>query len=270
MAFSHAVPDVQALLATRAASCDPLVIHWPEGIAAQGRGAPPVPPLDRHRPDDPRRAAASRCPTVVQRRRAVRRCPACRCATRSTPPTRRRRRRRQYYEMLGHARHLAQGLEGGGGARPDQSAWATSTRTAGSCSTPTRTAPRRTTSPSRAPREGARSSSRPWFDEAKENNVLPLDDRTAFELDHAGGPQWRCRRATRYTYYPGTTEVPRASAANTAAVSYKILAEVELTPDSAGRDLRAGLALRRAHAVHQGQAAVLRLQLPRHPARAAR
>jgi hypothetical protein len=38
----------------------------------------------------------------------------------------------------------------------------------------------------------------------------------------------------QYTYYPGTTEVPQASAANTLNVSYRILAEVEFTEDSQG------------------------------------
>jgi hypothetical protein len=38
----------------------------------------------------------------------------------------------------------------------------------------------------------------------------------------------------QYTYYPGTSEVPEASAANIINVSYKILAEVELTRDSQG------------------------------------
>jgi hypothetical protein len=36
------------------------------------------------------------------------------------------------------------------------------------------------------------------------------------------------------TYYPGTTEVPEASAANVHGVSYKVLAEVELTAESEG------------------------------------
>ena len=43
--------------------CDPLVIHWPKGIKARGRGAPPVPPLDRHRARRSSTPAASRCPT---------------------------------------------------------------------------------------------------------------------------------------------------------------------------------------------------------------
>ena len=38
----------------------------------------------------------------------------------------------------------------------------------------------------------------------------------------------------QYTYYPGTTEVPERSAANVHGVSYKVLAEVELTPTSVG------------------------------------
>jgi hypothetical protein len=38
----------------------------------------------------------------------------------------------------------------------------------------------------------------------------------------------------QYTYYPGTTEVPGRSAANVHGVSYKVLAEVEVTPDTQG------------------------------------
>jgi hypothetical protein len=38
----------------------------------------------------------------------------------------------------------------------------------------------------------------------------------------------------QYAYYPGTSEVPEASAANTINVSHKILAEVECTADSQG------------------------------------
>ena len=38
----------------------------------------------------------------------------------------------------------------------------------------------------------------------------------------------------QYTYYPGTSEVPEASAANTINVSHRILAEVEFTPDAQG------------------------------------
>jgi arylsulfatase len=72
-----------------------------------------------------------------------------------------------------------------------------------------------------------------WLAEAKKYGVLPLNDLNfvAFrELEYkvtapAGG---------RYVYYPGTTEVPEASAARTLGASFKILAEVELTSDSQG------------------------------------
>jgi arylsulfatase A-like enzyme len=72
-----------------------------------------------------------------------------------------------------------------------------------------------------------------WLEEAKKYNVLPLSDGTVFEIRkleyYVPVPP-----SGQYTYYPGTTEVPEASAANTHGVSYKILAEVELTEDSQG------------------------------------
>jgi arylsulfatase A-like enzyme len=79
-----------------------------------------------------------------------------------------------------------------------------------------------------------------WMKEAEVNLVLPLNDlqilgnptdfETFIKLEfHIAAP-----KSGQYTYYPGTTEVPERSAANTHGVSYKILAEVELTPDSQG------------------------------------
>ncbi|MGH2476826.1 MAG: sulfatase/phosphatase domain-containing protein, partial [Candidatus Limnocylindrales bacterium] len=72
-----------------------------------------------------------------------------------------------------------------------------------------------------------------WLREAEKYNVLPLNDLGILEyraLEYVVGvPQ-----SGQYTYYPGTTEVPQASAANTLNVSYRILAEVEFTEDSQG------------------------------------
>ncbi len=72
-----------------------------------------------------------------------------------------------------------------------------------------------------------------WTTEAKKNNVLPIVDlgvRMLHELEfHAAPPA-----GGRYVYYPGTTEVPEAVAARTLGVSFKILAEVEFTPDTQG------------------------------------
>jgi hypothetical protein len=72
-----------------------------------------------------------------------------------------------------------------------------------------------------------------WMDEAKKFNVLPLNALTVFEFRdleyYVPVPS-----SGQYTYYPGTTEVPEASAVNTHGVSYKILAEVEFTKDTEG------------------------------------
>jgi arylsulfatase len=77
-----------------------------------------------------------------------------------------------------------------------------------------------------------------WFEEARANNVLPLSDLAA------SGPELEIRLSLeyhvpvppsgQYVYYPGTTEVPEHSAANTHAVSFKILADVDFTPETQG------------------------------------
>jgi arylsulfatase len=72
-----------------------------------------------------------------------------------------------------------------------------------------------------------------WLREAEKYDVLPLNHLGIIEyraLEYVvGAPQ-----SGQSTYYPGTTEVPQASAANTVNVSYRILAEVEFTEDSEG------------------------------------
>lgn len=72
-----------------------------------------------------------------------------------------------------------------------------------------------------------------WLSEAKKYNVLPLSD-----LGVVGMHELEFKAAKpasgRYVYYPGTTEVPEASAARTLGNSFKILAEVEFTGDSQG------------------------------------
>jgi arylsulfatase len=72
-----------------------------------------------------------------------------------------------------------------------------------------------------------------WLEEAKKYNVLPLNDLGIFEYRpleyHVAVPP-----SGQYTYYPGTSEIPEASAANTLGRSYKVLAEVEFQHDSQG------------------------------------
>jgi arylsulfatase len=72
-----------------------------------------------------------------------------------------------------------------------------------------------------------------WFAEAEANFVLPLDDRSAPELLTIEHPSTEPKR-TRYIYYPHTSPVPESVAANIRGRSYKILADVVLTSDSAG------------------------------------
>jgi hypothetical protein len=63
--------------------------------------------------------------------------------------------------------------------------------------------------------------------------VLPLDDRTAVEMITVERPQSEPTRS-RYIYYPETTSVPESVAVNIRGRSYKILADVEVTPESQG------------------------------------
>jgi arylsulfatase len=72
-----------------------------------------------------------------------------------------------------------------------------------------------------------------WLQEAERNSVLPLNDLSIPEFHkleyHLAVPP-----SGQYTYYPGTTEIPEASAASTLGRSFKILADVDLTRDSRG------------------------------------
>ncbi len=73
-----------------------------------------------------------------------------------------------------------------------------------------------------------------WFSEAGKYNVLPLCDLGLLEYIKYEF-QVPVPPSGRYTYYPGTREVPERSAASTHGVSFKVLAEVELTdPDAEG------------------------------------
>ncbi|MCH8617162.1 arylsulfatase [Sphingomonas sp. SM33] len=72
-----------------------------------------------------------------------------------------------------------------------------------------------------------------WFEEAKKNNVLPLIDLGIVAF-HAAEFHAAPLKSGRYTYYPGTTEVPEASSARTLGASFKALAEVDFTADTEG------------------------------------
>jgi arylsulfatase len=72
-----------------------------------------------------------------------------------------------------------------------------------------------------------------WLAEAKKNNVLPLNDLGPAAF-HALEYKVAAPASGRFVYYPGTTEIPEASAARTLGASFKILAEVEFDADTQG------------------------------------
>jgi len=92
--------------------------------------------------------------------------------------------------------------------------------------------------------ERVRELAERWMEEAKKYNVLPMNDLAVVGKDlqqflalefHVPVPP-----SGQYIYYPGTAEVPERSAANVHAVSYKVLAEVDLTDTSQGVIFAAG------------------------------
>lgn len=72
-----------------------------------------------------------------------------------------------------------------------------------------------------------------WMAEAKRYNVLPLNDYAPFDLLKVEFKP-PVPESGQFLYYPGTSEIPERSAANTHGVSFKVLSEVEFTDDSRG------------------------------------
>ena len=72
-----------------------------------------------------------------------------------------------------------------------------------------------------------------WFEEADNNFVLPLDDRSAVEQLGNPRPQAEPPR-DRYLYYPDTAPVPEGVAVSVRGRSYKIVGNVDLTPEAQG------------------------------------
>ena len=264
-----ALPDVQALhvpgRGVRPAG-DPLAGRDP----GQGRGAPPVPPLHRHRPDDPRglRGASSRTCSTAPSRRPLSGVSMAYSFDDGDAPT---AKETQYYEMLGNRGIWHKGWKAvaehgpmAGTGRFEDDVWQLF-----------HTDEDRAEAHDLAAQhpEKVEELKALWMQEAEANLVLPLNDlqiignpkdfETFVQMEfHIPVPP-----SGRYVYYPGTSEIPERSAANVHNVSYKVLAEVELTPDSQGVIFAHGSRFG-GHAlfVKDGQVD-LRLQLPRHPAR---
>ena len=226
----HAVQDVEALRVQRR-HVGP-VHHLLAGRhRGQGRAPRAVPPRDRPRPDDPRRA----------RRRAAR------DDRRARPePLRRRQhalqlRRRGAAERARDAvlldarlaQHLARGLEGRHHPPDAQRLGPLRAGHAGSSTTPTSTAPRCTTSPPQEP-ERLQELINLWYAEAGANGAFPLDDRSALEIILTPRPLLSPAR-NRYVYYPGVADVPESQAVNVRNRSYAIGALVDIPEPRAPR-----------------------------------
>ncbi len=263
-----AVPDVQALLVPGRRRATRSSIHWPAGIAGARRGA-----HQYHHCTDIVPTILDCCgvemPDVVD---GVEQTPLPGVSMRysfddADAPT---QQGDPVLRDARHARHLAQGLEGGRRARagPAQPR-ASSTRTAGSSSTPTRTAPRRTTSPSSTPRSSKELDGL-WLEEAKKYDVLPLNDLGDLRVPRRSSTRSPVPAERAVHLLPGHDRGAGGVGGEHASTSRtRSSPRSSSPPDVAGRDRRPGLALRRLLAVRQGRQAPLRLQLPRHPARAA-
>ena len=155
------------------------IVHWPNGIEAQGEIAHAVPPRDRRRADRARSRRASRS------RRSSTASSRCRCEGVSMPYTLRRRRRRRaprdavLRDVL-QPRHLPQGLDRGDPAQHavghGRRRCRRSTTTSGSSTTRTPTGRQAHDLAAEHPDKLAELQ-RLWLIEAAKYNVLPLDDR---------------------------------------------------------------------------------------------
>jgi arylsulfatase len=72
-----------------------------------------------------------------------------------------------------------------------------------------------------------------WFEEARANLALPIDDRSPMEQLGVERPTAEPPR-DRYIYYPNTNPVPEGVAVSVRQRSFKILANVEVTDPDAG------------------------------------
>jgi len=216
--------------------CDPLVIHWPAGITAKGEVRPQY-----HHSTDIVPTILDACgvpmPEVYN---GVQQTPLAGVSMRSSfdaadAPT---RKETQYYEMFGSRGLWHRGWKavtvhgpGAGTSRFDQDTWQLFHTDAD-----------RSEAHDVAGQHPERLEELKalWMREAEANHVLPLND-----LQILGNPKdfetfmrmefsVPAPPAGQYVYYPGTSEVPERSAANVHGVSYKILAEIDLTPDSQG------------------------------------
>jgi len=214
--------------------CDPLVISWPAGIAARGEVRDQY-----HHCTDIVPTILDVCgvefPEVVN---GAPQSPLAGVSMRysfddATAPT---QKVTQYYEMLGQRGIWHQGWKAvaehgpiSGMSKFDQDRWQLF-----------HTDEDRSEANDLAEQqpEKVRELVALWFEEAEKNHVLPLNDMviTGKDLQTFLALEFKVPvpPSGQYIYYPGTLEVPERSAANVHAVSYKVLAEIDVERDAQG------------------------------------
>ena len=210
-------------------TCDPMVVHWPKGIKAKGE--------IRHQYHH----VTDIVPTVLdaaglqmpQEYRGIKQYPINGVSMRysfddaDAPTT----KKRQYYTMLGTRGIWADGWKAAALHAPisgkghfDQDRWELY-----------HVDEDRSESKNLAEQnpEKLKELIGIWDEEAANNFVLPLDDRTPLELLTLQRPQFEPRR-TRYLYYPDTAPVPEGVAVDIRGRSYKIIGNVDITDNAEG------------------------------------
>jgi arylsulfatase len=209
--------------------CDPLVIHWPKGFTAKGEVR-----NQYHHVTDIVPMILECCgvemPNVVD---GVEQTPLPGVSMRySFAADGATQKRIQYYEMMGTRAIWADGWKAVTLHGPvsemgqyDQDQWQLF-----------HTDVDRAEAHDLAAQEPARLEKLKalWLEEARKNDVLPISDHASANLPKGMLFRVPVAASGQFTYYPGTAEVPEASAAPTCNSSFKILADVDFTPKSEG------------------------------------
>ena len=211
-------------------TCDPLVIHWPKGIKAKGELR-----HQYHHCTDIVPTILDCCgvkmPTTVD---GVKQAPLPGVSMRYSfaKPKAPTKKKKQYYEMVGTRGIWQNGWKAAAEHGPvpldlghfDKDRWQLF-----------HTDVDRSEAYDLAAKypQKLKALAALWLAEAKKYSVLPLNDLNVFKF-HELEYKAAVPASGRYVYYPGTTEIPEASAARTLGVSFKILAEVEFAADTHG------------------------------------
>ena len=225
---------------------DPCIISWPAGIDGPRRDPRAVPPCDRPRADDPRRA---RRRGAAGRSRATPRAAstASACATASTTRRRRRRGRTQFYSMLGSRGIWHDGWKAVTN-HPTLSGWSHFNDDEWELYHIDVDRSELHNLAAEHP-EKVRELVNLWFAEAGANGAFPLDDRSALEIMLTPRPVLSPPR-NRYIYFPDAADVPESQAVNVRNRSYTIGALVDIPAPGAQGVLFAHGSLFGGHALY--------------------